>query len=287
MGHELNTMGIDLTFLVVNSIFSPIITYGLIIILEVSFGITTNLALIELLDFNHPLLKRLQQEANGTFNHSVVVGNLAEACADAIKARSLLCRVGAYYHDLGKMERPEYYIENQFMGENKHDKLTPVMSAKIIRKHVDYGLKLANEYGLPNIVSDFIPMHHGTSRVEYFYRMALEQAKDSDKVDDSAFRYPGPKPNTKETGILMICEAVEAAVRSIKDRDILKIEAMVNKVIKGRVDDGQLDECPLTLDDLRRIKGTVNGNTGMIPVLRGIYHIRIEYPEEDSLTASV
>jgi hypothetical protein len=185
------------------------------------------------------------------------------------------------------MERPEYYIENQFMGENKHDTLTPVMSAKIIRKHVDYGLKLANEYGLPNIVSDFIPMHHGTSRVEYFYRMALEQAKDPDKVDDSAFRYPGPKPNTKETGILMICEAVEAAVRSIKDRDILKIETMVNKVIKGRVADGQLDECPLTLDDLTRIKGTVNGNTGMIPVLRGIYHIRIEYPEEDSLTASV
>jgi len=130
-------------------------------------------------------------------------------------------------------------------------------------------------------------MHHGTSRVEYFYRMALEQAKDSDKVDDSAFRYPGPKPNTKETGILMICEAVEAAVRSIKDRDILKIEAMVNKVIKGRVADGQLDECPLTLDDLTRIKGTVDGNTGMIPVLRGIYHIRIEYPDDDSLPSSV
>jgi hypothetical protein len=117
--------------------------------------------------------------------------------------------------------------------------------------------------------------------------MALEQAKDPDKVDDSAFRYPGPKPNTKETGILMICEAVEAAVRSIKDRDILKIEAMVNKVIKGRVADGQLDECPLTLDDLTRIKGTVNGNTGMIPVLRGIYHIRIEYPDDDSLPSSV
>ena len=161
------------------------------------------------------------------------------------------------------------------------------MSAKIIRKHVDDGLKLAYEYGLPIIVSDFIPMHHGTSRVEYFYRMAREQAKDPDKVDDSAFRYPGPKPNTKETGILMICEAVEAAVRSIKDPDIIKIEAMVDKVIKGRVSDGQLDECPLTLDDLTRIKGTVDGSTGMIPVLRGIYHIRIEYPEDDSLSTSV
>ena len=283
IGHSFSTMGVDLMYLIVNSVFAPIITYGLIIILEVSFGITTNLSLIELLDFNHPLLKRLQQEANGTFNHSVVVGNLAEACADAINARSLLCRVGAYYHDLGKMERPEYYIENQFMGDNKHDSLTPAMSAKIIRKHVVDGLKLAKDYGLPKIVSDFIPMHHGTSRVEYFYRMALEAAKDSDeKVDDSAYRYPGPKPNTKETGILMICEAVEAAVRSIKNPDILKIDSMVDKVIKGRVGDGQLDECPLTLDDLRKIKGTVDGNSGMLPVLRGIYHIRIEYPEDET-----
>jgi len=283
IGHNFSTMGVDLAYLIVNSIFCPIITYGLIIILEVSFGITTDLSLIELLDFNHPLLKRLQQEANGTFNHSVVVGNLAEACADAINARSLLCRVGAYYHDLGKMERPEYYIENQFMGENKHDTLTPAMSAKIIRKHVNDGLNLANDYGLPKIVSDFIPMHHGTSRVEYFYRMALEAVKDTDeKVDDSAFRYPGPKPNTKETGILMICEAVEAAVRSIKNPDILKIDTMVDTVIKGRLADGQLDECPLTLDDLRKIKGTVDGNTGMIPVLRGIYHIRIEYPEDNT-----
>ena len=283
MGHNFSTMGVDLTYLLVNSIFAPIITYGLIIILEVSFGITTDLSLIELLDFNHPLLKRLQQEANGTFNHSVVVGNLAEACADAINARSLLCRVGAYYHDLGKMERPEYYIENQFMGDNKHDSLTPAMSAKIIRKHVIDGLKLAKDYGLPKLVSDFIPMHHGTSRVEYFYRMALEAAKNTnEKVDDSAYRYPGPKPNTKETGILMICEAVEAAVRSIKEPDILKIDTMVDKVIKGRLNDGQLDECPLTLDDLRKIKGTVDGNSGMLPVLRGIYHIRIEYPEDDN-----
>ena len=283
MGHSVSTMGVDLTYLLVNSIFAPIITYGLIIILEVSFGITTDLSLIELLDFNHPLLKRLQQEANGTFNHSVVVGNLAEACADAINARSLLCRVGAYYHDLGKMERPEYYIENQFMGDNKHDSLTPAMSAKIIRKHVIDGLKLAKDYGLPKLVSDFIPMHHGTSRVEYFYLMALEAAKDTnEKVDDSAYRYPGPKPNTKETGILMICEAVEAAVRSIKEPDILKIDTMVDKVIKGRLNDGQLDECPLTLDDLRKIKGTVDGNSGMLPVLRGIYHIRIEYPEDDN-----
>jgi len=235
--------------------------------------------LIELLDFQHPLLKRLQQEANGTFNHSIVVGNLAEACADAIGANSLLCRVGAYYHDLGKMVRPEYFIENQYAGENKHDTLTPVMSAKIIKNHVTEGLNLAKEYRLPRIVSDFIPMHHGTTRVEYFYRMALEEAGKS-KINEKQFQYPGPKPNTRETGILMICEAVEAAVRSIKEPDILKIKDMIDKIINLRVSAGQLSECPLTLDELTRIKGKIDGTTGLLPVLRGIYHIRIEYPDD-------
>ena len=155
------------------------------------------------------------------------------------------------------------------------------MSARIIRAHVNEGLRLAYENGLPKIVSDFIPMHHGTTRVEYFYRMALKEAKETGaKVDESAFRYPGPKPNTKETGILMICEAVEAAVRSIKEPDIFKIEAMIDKIIQQRIEDGQLSECPLTLDELNRIKGTVDGNSGMLPVLRGIYHIRVEYPDD-------
>jgi len=202
---------------------------------------------------------------------------LAEACADAIGANSLLCRVGAYYHDLGKMVRPEYYIENQYAGENRHDTLTPVMSAKIIKNHVTEGLNLAKEYGLPSIVSDFIPMHHGTTRVEYFYRMAL---KEDQNVDEKQFQYPGPKPNTKETGILMICEAVEAAVRSIKEPDIMKIEDMIDKIINLRVSAGQLSECPLTMDELTRIKGTIDGTTGLLPVLRGIYHIRIEYPDD-------
>jgi len=210
------------------------------------------------------------------------VGNLAEACADAINARALLCRVGAYYHDIGKMVRPEYFIENQFSGENKHDGLTEAMSAKIIRNHVSEGLKLAEEYSLPKIVSDFIPMHHGTTRVEYFYRKALENSKGK-TVDDQAFRYSGPKPNSKETGILMLCEAIEAAVRSIKEPDVFKIEEMLEKIFKKRLDEGQLDECPLTIDDLRKIKGEIDGQTGMLPVLRGIYHIRIEYPEEQTI----
>ena len=276
-GHSWTLMGYDMMNLSIVAVLSPIITYGLIGLLEVSFGITTNLTLIELLDFQHPLLKRLQHEANGTFNHSIVVGNLAEACADAIGANSLLCRVGAYYHDLGKMVRPEYYIENQYAGENRHDTLTPVMSAKIIKNHVTEGLNLAKEYGLPSIVSDFIPMHHGTTRVEYFYRMAL---KEDQNVDEKQFQYPGPKPNTKETGILMICEAVEAAVRSIKEPDIMKIEDMIDKIINLRVSAGQLSECPLTMDELTRIKGTIDGTTGLLPVLRGIYHIRIEYPDD-------
>ena len=279
-GHTWLLMGNDMLNLSIVAILSPIVTYGLIGLLEVSFSITTNLTLIELLDFQHPLLKRLQHEANGTFNHSIVVGNLAEACADAISANSLLCRVGAYYHDLGKMVRPEYYIENQYASENKHDTLTSVMSAKIIKNHVTDGLELAKEYSLPTIVSDFIPMHHGTTRVEYFYRKALEE---DNKVDEVQFQYPGPKPNTKETGILMICEAVEAAVRSIKEPDIMKIEAMIDKIINMRVTAGQLSECPLTMDELTRIKGKVDGSSGLLPVLRGIYHIRIEYPDDNKL----
>lgn len=276
-GYDWQVMSYDMMNLLLLSVLSPILTYGLIGILEVSFGITTNLTLIELLDFQQPLLKRLQQEANGTFNHCVVVGNLAEACADSIGANSLLCRVGAYYHDIGKMLRPEYYIENQYGGENKHDKLSPVMSAKIIKSHVSDGLLLAKEYSLPNIVSDFIPMHHGTTRVEYFYRQALE---DNKNVDEEQFKYSGPKPNTKETGILMICEAIEAGIRSIKEPDLIKIEEMITNIINSRISSGQLSECPLTMDELTRIKGNMDGNSGLLSVLKGIYHIRLEYPDE-------
>ena len=277
----------DIQFLALNSILAPILTYGLIGVFEMVFDVTTDLTLIELLDYDNPLLKEAQRETNGTFNHSIVVGNLAEACAKAIGAHSLLCRVGAYYHDIGKMAKSEYFIENQYGGANRHDDLTHTMSARIIRAHVKEGLKLARENGLPKIVSDFIPMHHGTTRVEYFYRLALKEAEQTgEKVDESAFRYPGPKPNTKETGILMICEAVEAAVRSIKDPDIFKIEAMIDKIINQRIEDGQLNECPLTLDELNRIKGTVDGTSGMLRVLRGIYHIRVEYPDEPKSSAS-
>ena len=277
---SIGAVRIDLMYLFIVSVLAPIIAYGLLGLFEMGFGVTTDLTLLELLDFNNPLLKRLQQQANGTFNHSVVVGNLAEGCADAIGAHALLCRVGAYYHDIGKLKNPEYFIENQFGGESKHDKVTWTMSAKVIRNHVKEGLRLADEYGLPEAVQDFIASHHGRTRVEYFYRQALAEVKDPSEIDENAFRYPGPKPRTKETGILMICESIEAAVRSIKEPDIVKIEDMIDRITKKKLDDGQLDECPLTLDELRRIKGTVNGKTGMLPILRGIFHIRIEYPEE-------
>ena len=271
----------DMQFLLLNSILAPILTYGLVGLLEMVFEVTNDLTLIELLDFDHPLLKEAQRKTNGTFNHSIVVGNLAEACAKAIGAHSLLCRVGAYYHDIGKMAKSEYFIENQFRDNNKHDKITNTMSAKIIRSHVNEGLRLADEHGIPKIVSDFIPMHHGTARVEYFYRLALKDAEEKGtKVDESAYRYPGPKPNTKETGILMICDAVEGAVRSIREPDIFKIEAMIDKIIKEKIADGQLNDCPLTLDELNKIKGSVDGTSGMLPVLRGIYHIRVEYPDD-------
>ncbi len=280
-------MRVDLLYLAIVSILAPILTYGLIGLFEIGFGVTTDLTLLELLDFNTPLLKRLQQEANGTFNHSVVVGNLAEGCADAIGAHSLLCRVGAYYHDIGKLKNPEYFIENQFAGENRHDSMTLTMSAKVIRNHVREGIALADEFGLPQAIKDFIATHHGTTRVEYFYRQALAEAKDTSEIDETIFRYPGPKPHTKETGILMICESIEAAVRSIKNPDIVKIEEMIDRITKKKLEEGQLDECPLTLDELRKIKGTVNGTTGMLPILRGIFHIRIEYPEDPKKAETV
>lgn len=274
------SLRIDYLSFIVSGILAPLVAYGLSVLFEILFDVTSDLTLLELSDFNHPLLKRLSQEANGTFNHCVVVGNMAESSATAVGANPLQCRVGAYYHDIGKLKRPEYYIENQFSGKNPHDNLTPTLSARIIESHVKDGIKLANEYRLPKVIADFIPMHHGTCRMEYFYQKALKEADDKiSKVNDNDFRYAGPKPNTKETGILMICEAVEAAVRSIKNPSLHTISAMVDKITEKRLKDGQLDDCPLTMRDLTKLKGNIRGKNGLIPVLRGIYHLRIEYPD--------
>ncbi len=278
---DLKTLGDHLLLATINGTLAPIMVYGLIGVLEVIFRITTNLTLLELSDFNHPLLRRLSQEANGTFSHSIVVGNLAEAAANTIGANSLLCRVGAYYHDIGKLARPEYFIENQFREENPHDTIAPHLSAKVVISHVKEGLLLAKEYGLPDAVADFIPMHHGTGRVEYFYQLAVKEDGGADQVKEEAFRYTGPRPNTRETGLLMLCEGIEAATKSIRKPTLQRIQQMAETIIEMRMSDGQLDECPLTLDELKRIQGNAADGTGIMGVLKGIYHVRIPYPTTD------
>ena len=264
-------------YLALSSFLCPILAFGLVPLFESFFGITTDLSLIELLDYDQPLLKKLMEDAPGTHTHSVKVGTLAESCANAIGARALLCRVGSYYHDIGKIKKPEYYAENQ-TGENKHDSITPHMSAKILKQHVTDGLSLADEYGLPNIVKDFIETHHAKNRMEFFYKKALEN---DSKVDENEFRYPGPKPSSKETGIVMLAEAIEAQANSLKNPTLEKFETMIDKAIRSRLEDGQLDECPLTMEDLQKIKGRRDGKHGLLPVLSGLYHSRPEYPSKD------
>ena len=265
-------------YLALSSFLCPILAFGLVPLFESFFGITTDLSLIELLDYDQPLLKKLMEDAPGTHTHSVKVGTLAESCANAIGARALLCRVGSYYHDIGKIKKPEYYAENQTV-ENKHDSITPHLSAKILKQHVTDGLILADEYGLPNIVKDFIETHHAKNRMEFFYKKALEN---DSKVDENEFRYPGPKPRSKETGIVMLAEAIEAQANSIKNPTLEKFESMIDKAIRSRLEDGQLDECPLTMADLQKIKGRRDGKHGLLPVLSGLYHSRPEYPSKDN-----
>ena len=260
-------------FAVANGFLSPLLSYGFLVLIERVFKITTNLTLLELLDFNNKLLSNLAMRAPGTFKHSIDVGNLALAAAEAVGANSLLARVGAYYHDIGKAEKPEYFIENQLRGANKHEKLSPRLSATVIVAHVKDGIKLANEHGLPSIVADFIPMHHGKTRVEYFYQQALEKAKGNDsEINEADFRYPGPRPNTKETGILMIAEAIEAASRSLKNPNPQRLSSLMDSIIESRVKSGELSDCPLTFRDLETIK------SAMMPVMTGSMHERIEYP---------
>ena len=252
-------------YLALASFLCPILAFGLVPLFESFFGITTDLSLIELLDYDQPLLKKLMEDAPGTHTHSVKVGTLAESCATAVGARALLCRVGSYYHDIGKIKKPEYYAENQ-TGVNKHDSITPHMSAKILKQHVTDGLALADEYGLPKIVKDFIKTHHAKNKMEFFYKKALEIDK---KVDENEFRYPGPKPRTKETGIVMLAEAIEAQANSLKNPTLEKFEIMIDKAIRSRLEDGQLDECPLTMEDLQKIKGRRDGKHWLLPVLSG------------------
>jgi putative nucleotidyltransferase with HDIG domain len=276
----------QIVFGLTNAIVSPVLTYGLLIFIERVFRVTTDLTLIELAHFNHPLLRQLSERAPGTHHHSMTLASLCEAAAVAVGANEVLARVGAYFHDAGKIRKPTYFVENQKGSRNRHDKLSPRMSSLIIAAHVKDGIALAREHNLPQEVIDFIPMHHGTTRIEFFYSKALRLAENSpdetkiDEIKESDYRYPGPKPQTKETGILMLADAIEASARALDDPSPQKLEAMIDELIRRRFEEGELDECPLTLKDLTRIKGAFLG------VLVGIHHSRIKYPEDAEQAAS-
>jgi putative nucleotidyltransferase with HDIG domain len=237
--------------------------------------ITTSLQLLELGRPTHPLLSELLMKAPGTYHHSLMVGNMAEQAAQAVGANPLLARVGAYYHDIGKMLRPYFFAENQTNGENPHDRLDPETSAQIITSHVKDGLQLAKKYGLPNEIQDFIPQHHGTAMSSYFYHQACAQNGGSPQADKTRFRYPGPRPRTREAAILMLADEAEAASRANRPRSVEEIDELVDGLIQNRVRDGQLDDSDLTLRDLQKVKET------LVAVLQGSYHPRIKYPEDN------
>jgi len=266
----------QLGFGVINSILAPILAMGILPIFETMFNITTDLTLLELSDMNHPLLRRLALEAPGTYHHSIVVGNLCEKAAEAIGANPLLARVGTYYHDIGKMEIPEYFVENASGNKSKHDSISPHMSALIIGSHVKKGLELAESEDLPEVIKYFIAEHHGTTMMNYFYFKAHELAEETgSEVPENEYRYPGPKPHLKETAILMIADSVEAASRTLDEPKPSRIRNLVRKLINDKFESGQLSDSPLTMRDLSIMEDAFT------QMLLGIFHKRINYPEKD------
>jgi len=256
-----------------NGIISAIIVTGVLPIFESAFKIITDISLLEFSDLNHPILKEMVIKAPGTYHHSLVVGNLAEAACEAIGANSLLARVSAYFHDIGKIEKAEYFSENQSSADSLHDKLTPTMSSLIITNHVKNGVEFAQRYGLNEKIIDVIKQHHGTGLVFYFFKRALENTREEDVVEQG-FRYPGPKPQTKEAACVLLADSVEAASRTLDDPTPASIKGLVRKIINNKFIDGQLDECDLTLKDLEKIAEIFTH------ILTGIYHSRVEYPED-------
>ena len=254
-------------------VIAGIISAGLTPLIEMFFGYTTEIKLLEFANLDQPIMKRLMIEAPGTYNHSVIVATLAEAAASAIGANSLRTKVCAYYHDIGKLGQPQYFIENQANGKNRHDKISPSMSALILIKHVKKGVELAEENKLSIEVIDTIKQHHGTTLIKYFYTKQVNQ-KGEEHVDEANFRYPGPKPQTREAGIVMLSDVVEAATKTLERPTPARIQGKVKDLINSIFADGQLDECELTLKDLHEIAKHFN------TILTGIYHSRIEYPEK-------
>lgn len=265
----------DACFVFLNGILSSMVALGFLPILESAFRIVTPYGLAELADHNQPILKRLQMEAPGTYHHSLMVANLCEAAAEAIGANPILAKVGAYYHDIGKLKRPLFFVENQsqFGIENPHKKLNSRLSKMVVTAHTKDGVDIAKEYHLPPIINDFILQHHGDSLASYFYNQAIKE-EGAENVKEEQFRYSGPKPQSKEAAILMIADAVEAAVRAMKASTTEEIEAIIDKIIDERVNDNQLSECPLTLADLKTIATTFTR------LLRGNQHDRIKYHED-------
>jgi cyclic-di-AMP phosphodiesterase PgpH len=270
----IDSMLIEFAFAASNALISPVLTYGLLIFFERLFNITTDLTLLELSNFDRPLLRDLARKAPGTFNHSMTMGTIAEAAAEQIEANALLARVGAYYHDIGKTISPQGFVENQLNNQNVHENLPPEESAAMILKHVNEGIELARQNKLPQELIDFIPMHHGTTTSTFFYEKAKNlYGEENVKIED--YKYPGPKPNTKETAIVMLADGCESAVRSITEPDAQKVENMINNIFNSRLKEGQLDEAPITFKDITKMK------EAFLSILISQHHRRIKYPKQE------
>ncbi len=260
------------------------VVLGILPFIERAFRITTSMTLLELADASHPLLRRLSVEAPGTYNHSLQVATIAEGCAEAIKVNSLLCRVASYYHDVGKINKPDYFCENQSDGVNRHMNLSPSVSLLIIVGHVKDGVELAKEYNLPTSVLPFIHQHHGTTLVEFFYHQACskqeQSAEDQPEVSETQYRYPGPRPRTKEIAIVMIADAVESATRAMQEPNSNRIEALVKDIVMKRLLDGQFDDCDLSMRELQQIQKSC------VKSLLSIYHGRIAYPSSATIQSA-
>jgi len=274
VSNDLAGIFIDTGFVILGAILSGVLAVGFLPFFESTFDIVTNIKLLEMSNPNHPLMRRLLMEAPGTYHHSVMVANLAEVATEEVGGNPVVARIGAYYHDIGKIKRPYFFGENLMGRENPHNKITPNLSTLIIISHVKDGIELAKEYKVPKILQDMIEQHHGTTLVKYFYYTMKNSAEKPEDIKEEDFRYPGPKPTSKEAGILMLADSVEAAVRSINDPTKGKIEEMVNNIIKDKLHSDQLVNCDLTLRDLEKIRKS------FLKSLNGIYHHRIEYPTE-------
>ncbi|MBE6055243.1 MAG: HDIG domain-containing protein [Clostridium sartagoforme] len=274
LSNDLKENIIQAGYTIIGVLVSGILSVGLLPFFESIFDVVTNIKLLELSNPNQPLMKKLLMEAPGTYHHSMMVANLAEAATEAVGGNPVISRVGAYYHDIGKTKRPYFFGENQLGKENPHDKITPNLSALIILSHTKDGIEMAKEHNIPKIIQDIIVQHHGTTLVKYFYYKLKNSSENPDEVKEEDFRYSGPIPNFKESGILMLADSVEASVRSIPEPTKDKIEEMVNNIINDKIKSNQLIDCDLTLKDIEVIRQS------FLKTLDGIYHHRIEYPTE-------